>query len=340
MSHRLTQRGVTVTAPADDPGHGAQGRTSPGQQAADQQVDDRRDPPVEQGVLGTGVLAGEVEDAVVAAERPGDASANLMISFTTALSALMLCRSTTSSAPSARIAARTRTRAGSRARTSRTRVWAVGRHASGSRTSATLADRSAPLVRSAGRPSAAFELGLAGTILDEGVHPDGAVLGGEQARRTAGARSPGRCRGRPRGRGRWPPWRPGGRTTRRRANWPAHASASAYTCVGGDDLVDQADRQRLVGLDEPAGEDQVLGPARADQAGQPLGAAGARDDAEQHLGLAERGVVGGDPDVGAQRELAAAAERVAGDRRDDGLGDPGDRGDRGGQPRERLTMSV
>ena len=39
------------------------------------------------------------------------------------------------------------------------------------------------------------------------------------------------------------------------------------------------------------------------------------------LGLAERGVVGGEADVGAQGELAAAAQRVARDRGDDRLGD-------------------
>src|SRR5689334_8865805 len=37
--------------------------------AADRQVDDRRDPPVDYCVLGLGVLAGELEDAVVPAER-------------------------------------------------------------------------------------------------------------------------------------------------------------------------------------------------------------------------------------------------------------------------------
>ena len=69
--------------------------------------------------------------------------------------------------------------------------------------------------------------------------------------------------------------------------------------AGGHDLVDHADGQRLVGLDEAAGEDDVLRAARADQTAQPLGAAGAGDDAEQHLGLAERGVVGRDPESAA-----------------------------------------
>lgn len=55
---------------------------------------------------------------------------------------------------------------------------------------------------------------------------------------------------------------------------------------------------------------------------------GARDQAEQDLGLAELGVVGGDPVVGAERQFAAAAQGVPGDGRDDRLGDAGDGGER------------
>ena len=65
--------------------------------------------------------------------------------------------------------------------------------------------------------------------------------------------------------------------------------------------------------------------ARADQAGQPLGAAAARDDAEQDLGLPKARLLAGDAEVAGQRELAAAAEREAGDRRDGGARDVGDR---------------
>ena len=68
--------------------------------------------------------------------------------------------------------------------------------------------------------------------------------------------------------------------------------------------------------DLPAGEDDVLGARRTDQARQPLRAAAAGDDAEQDLGLAELGVVGGDAEVARERELAPAAERVAVDRGD------------------------
>ena len=68
-----------------------------------------------------------------------------------------------------------------------------------------------------------------------------------------------------------------------------------------------------------------LGP---DQAGQPLGAAAARDDAEQDLGLAEPRLLAGDAEVARQRQLAAAAEREPGDGRDGGARDVGHRVER------------
>ena len=54
-------------------------------------------------------------------------------------------------------------------------------------------------------------------------------------------------------------------------------------------------------------------------AGRALGAAGARDEREVGLGLAELRVVGGDDDVAGHRELAAAAEAEAADGRDQRL---------------------
>ena len=73
-----------------------------------------------------------------------------------------------------------------------------------------------------------------------------------------------------------------------------------------------------------AAEHQVLGPGRADQAGEALGAAAAGDDAEQDLGLTEAGVVAGDAEVAGQGQLAAAAEREPGDGGDDRARDGGD----------------
>src|ERR1700685_2887191 len=58
-----------------------------------------------------------------------------------------------------------------------------------------------------------------------------------------------------------------------------------------DDLVHQADGERLRGGHEPPGIDNVLGPGRPDQARQPLGAAGPRDDAQQDLRLPDQGAL-------------------------------------------------
>ena len=107
------------------------------------------------------------------------------------------------------------------------------------------------------------------------------------------------------------------------ASSAAHASA-AVEHVAVDDAVDEADAQRLLGADLAAREDQVLRPRRPDEAGQPLRAAAAGDDAEQHLGLAEPGRRAAHAQVAGQRQLAAAAEGEAGDRGDRGPRDGGD----------------
>src|SRR4051794_26794178 len=72
--------------------------------------------------------------------------------------------------------------------------------------------------------------------------------------------------------------------------------------------VDETACERLVGLDEAAGEDQLLREAEAAQAREPLGAAPAGNDPEVDLGLAKLGARGGVADVARRRELAAAAE--------------------------------
>ena len=95
--------------------------------------------------------------------------------------------------------------------------------------------------------------------------------------------------------------------------------------LGRHHLVDEPHRQRLVGAHLTAGEDQVLGPARADQAREALGAAAAGDDAEQDLRLAEASLLAGDAEVAGQRQLAAAAQGEARDRRDGGARDVGHR---------------
>ena len=82
------------------------------------------------------------------------------------------------------------------------------------------------------------------------------------------------------------------------------------------DRVDEADPQCLLRVDLAAGEDQLLRDAEAADAGEPLRAAPPGDDAEVDLGLAEPRVARGVAQVAAERELAAAAEREAVDRRD------------------------
>src|SRR3712207_2111177 len=78
-----------------------------------------------------------------------------------------------------------------------------------------------------------------------------------------------------------------------------------------DDPVDEAHTLRLLGVDAPAGEDQLLGERRAYEAREPLGAAHAGEDTEAHLREAEEGVLGGDPYVARNRDLAAAPEGEA-----------------------------
>ena len=66
------------------------------------------------------------------------------------------------------------------------------------------------------------------------------------------------------------PLRGGQRQRRARRRTSRHGHRGRVDLVVGDDGVGQADLQRLLGADVPAGEDQVLGLGRADQPGQPL----------------------------------------------------------------------
>ena len=93
---------------------------------------------------------------------------------------------------------------------------------------------------------------------------------------------------------------------------------------GRHDARDEAGALGLGRIHHAAGQDQVHRLGLADRARQPLRAADAGNDAELDLGLAELRVVGGDDDVAHHRELAAAAEREARDRRDHRLAHPRD----------------
>src|SRR5436305_502606 len=59
---------------------------------------------------------------------------------------------------------------------------------------------------------------------------------------------------------------------------------------------------------------QMLRPAETDNTGKALRGAGAGNDAEAELRLTELRALGGDPHVARQRQLAAAAKRIAVDR--------------------------
>ena len=80
--------------------------------------------------------------------------------------------------------------------------------------------------------------------------------------------------------------------------------------VGGHDRADEPERERLLGEHPPAAHDDVLRPAEADQAREPLRPARARDHPDRHLGEAELDVVGGEPEVAGERELEPDAEDV------------------------------
>ncbi len=88
---------------------------------------------------------------------------------------------------------------------------------------------------------------------------------------------------------------------------------------GVGDGVDEAAPQRLLGAHVAPGEDQLLGEPERRRARQALAAAPAGDQPERDLGLPELGVRRRVADVAGERDLAAAAERVAVDGRDRGL---------------------
>ena len=87
-----------------------------------------------------------------------------------------------------------------------------------------------------------------------------------------------------------------------------------------DDFLDQAVLQRLRCADRIAADDHLDREFRTDHARQTLRAAGARQQAELHLGQAEPCVFGRDAEMAGQRDLETAAERGAVDRGDDRLG--------------------
>ena len=102
--------------------------------------------------------------------------------------------------------------------------------------------------------------------------------------------------------------------------------------VAGDDRIDDAVLLQLLDRRRGAGEDELERPFRPDEARQALRAAGAGQETELDLGQADAGAGRRDAVMAAERELEAAAERRAVQRRDDRLADALDRLDDLDQP--------
>src|SRR4051794_27146513 len=165
-----------------------------------------------------------------------------------------------------------------------------------------------------GTASAADDLRLAGALLEEAGHPDLLVLGTEQSGEQRGLEPEAvgeahvqavihRLLGGPE------------RDRRTVDELPRECHGLGVHVVRRDDLVDEADLECLGSPHVPPGEDQVLGLRRPDEAGQALRAAGARDDAEQDLRLADAGIVAGDTEVGGHREVEPTPQGINGDGR-------------------------
>ena len=102
----------------------------------------------------------------------------------------------------------------------------------------------------------------------------------------------------------------------------ARSSAASSVASAGTTRVTSPCASASRAVHVPPGQDQLHRLGLADRPCQPLRAAGAGHDPELDLRLAELRVLAGDDHVARHRELAAAAERDAADRRDERLADP------------------
>jgi len=169
-----------------------------------------------------------------------------------------------------------------------------------------------------GEGSPADERGL--LLGEEGLHADAGVLGGEDGGELLGFDGESLVEGQlvPLGDG---PLHRGVRPGRPGGEAPGVGEGEVEDLLGGRDFVGEADGEGLVGGDVASAHAQLLGPLEADDAGEALRAAGAGDDAETDLRLSDLGVVGEVAEVGAHRQLEAAAEGVAADGGDGGFGE-------------------
>src|SRR5262245_34044994 len=90
----------------------------------------------------------------------------------------------------------------------------------------------------------------------------------------------------------------------------------------GIDVIDEADAERLRGVEAAGRVDQLLGHADADGARQTLGAAHVGDDAELDLRDGEDRALGGEADVAAECQLHARPDAPAPNGRDHRHADP------------------
>jgi len=86
-----------------------------------------------------------------------------------------------------------------------------------------------------------------------------------------------------------------------------------------EDFFDEAEAEGFCGVDNGGGEHQAEGLAAADEAGEALGSAIARDEAEFDFGKAEAGFVAGEAEGAGEGELATAAEGDSVEAGDDGF---------------------
>src|SRR5204863_4505813 len=78
----------------------------------------------------------------------------------------------------------------------------------------------------------------------------------------------------------------------------------------GYDPADETDPLRLVAVDDPSGQDEILRPGGTDGARKALRAACTRGHGEAHLRQAEPGMFGRDPQIACERKLQPTAERI------------------------------
>ena len=100
-----------------------------------------------------------------------------------------------------------------------------------------------------------------------------------------------------------------------------HLDRPLPQALARDQLADEPEFERLPRRDRPSGPEDLPGGLHADEAGQPLGAAGARDDAQVRLRLHREHPesLPADPGVAGHGQLVAAADRHPVQGADDGL---------------------